>query len=269
MDNDAPDQDIDRRAISKMAFSWCGSKSQDLEQILPRLPHDKGWGDVFGGSGIVTLARQKCEFEVYNDNFSGVTDFYRCIRDKVMSRQLEELLQMYLHSREEWYRCHATWKDTLDPVERAAKWYYMNSYSHSGVGRTFGRQRCIDNSLSGTHLRKTLHFQSLHERFKNVLIENMDFRTFFKDYGHKNTVLYCDPPYLETQKTTYFGARFTEQDHIDLLECIFKCDSFVALSGHPNDLYEQYEWDSVHTWKHFSCNTEDGMERTERLWIKE
>lgn len=263
------ENEIDRRDISKMAFGWCGSKIADLEHILPRLPYRKGFVDMFGGSGVVTLGRAPSKFEVYNDNFSGVTDFFRCIREKELSVKLEELLQTYFHSREEWYRCHSTWKDTIDPVERAAKWYYMNSYSHSAVGRTLGRQKNTHNGLSGVHFTKTLHFRTLHERFKRVFIENLDFRTMFRDYSHPETVIYCDPPYLETDKTNYFGSKFDEGDHKDLLECIFKSNSFVALSGHPNKLYETYNWSARYEWKHFSVHTEDGQERTEVLWIKE
>lgn len=260
---------IDRRELSKFAFGWCGNKSLDLKFILPHLPYRKGWVDMFGGSGIVTAARAVSKFEVYNDNFSGVTDFFRCIREQQLYPKLVELLNTYLHSREEWYRCFSTWKDTQDVVERAAKWYYMNYYSHSAVGRTLGRQKNSRNTLSGTHLSKTMHFRTLHERFKGVFIENLDFRTMFKDYSHPETIIYCDPPYLETDKTNYFGSKFDEGDHKDLLACIFNSSSYVAVSGHPNKLYEKYPWTYRHEWKHFSVHTEDGQERTEVLWIKE
>lgn len=260
------DHEVYRRSITKYAFGWCGSKSQDLDHILPYLPYYNGWVDVFGGSGIVTLARAKSKFEVYNDSFSGVTDFYRCIRDKTLSKKLEDTLQLYLHSREEWYRCHETWKDTQDIIERAAKWYYMNFYSHSYVGRTFGRQT---EKQMRNHLTKLEGFPTIHERFKNVLIENMDFRTIFRDYAHHDTVMYCDPPYLDTDKTTYWGTWFTEADHKELLQLIFNCNSFVALSGHDNPLYNLYPWDNKISWKHFSIHTQNGQERTENLWIKE
>lgn len=263
------DHVIDRRAITKYSIPWCGNKSMDAEYILPRLPYYKGWVDVFGGSGFMTLARAKSDFEVYNDSFSGVTDFYRCMRDPKLHDQVRDKLELYLHSREEWYRCYTTWENVEDIVERATMWYYMNYYSHSAVGRTYGRQKSVKNALSGTHLTKTLHFRTMHERMKNVHIENMDFRTVFKDYAHIETVFYLDPPYMNTDKTNYFKTPFSTGDHKDMLELIFSSPGFMAVSGHPNDLYETYPWSARHEWKHFSVHTEDGQERTEVLWIKE
>ncbi len=263
------DHIIDRRAISKYSIPWCGNKSMDAEHILPEIPYLDGWGDVFGGSGYMTLARAKVAFEVYNDNFSGVTDFYRCMRDDVLHDKVRAKLELYLHSREEWYRCFTEWKNKDDIVERASMWYYMNFYSHSAVGRTFGRQRGDKNSLSGTHLSKTPHFRFMHERMRPVLIENMDFRTFIKDYCRKNMAMYLDPPYMNTDKTKYFHAEFTEGDHKDMLELVFNSPGFYAVSGHANELYEKYSWDRRKEWKHFSVHTEDGQERTEVLWIKD
>ena len=161
----------------------------------------------------------------------------------------------------------------------------MIIYSFAKRGDAFGRSVYTVNATSGLHFTKTLTFMTLHERLKNVMIENLDFRQVFKDYSHPDTVFYCDPPYLNTLRTNYFGNAFNRKDHEDLLECIFKSQSFVALSGHENDLYDAYPWDNKFTWEQYrsiKCvddsegeedadlkNKRDVAHKTEVLWIKE
>jgi len=270
-----------KREIVKSPFGWAGGKSKCLDKILPHLPYYKGFCEPFCGSAAVTLARTKSPLEILNDRYSGITDFYRCLRDSSKCNEMIELLNLFIHSREEWYNCYENWEKQKDPVVRAAMWYYMIMYSFAKRGDAFGRSTYVINVTSGLHLRKSLGFRQVHERISAALIENLDFRQIFKDFSHPETVFYCDPPYMETSHHSYFGNFFKEKDHIDLLECAFKSSSFVAISNHKNELYDFYEWDRKIEWEQYrpvnkpdledltELRERDTVHRTEVLYIKE
>lgn len=271
----------DKREIVKAAFGWAGGKTSCLEKILPHLPYYSGFVEPFGGSMAILLARTKSKLEVYNDRYGGVVDFYRCIRNRDTCQQLVEMLDTFIHSREEWYYAKDHWEKTKDPIYRAALWYFMITYSFAKRGDAFGRSTYLQNVTSGLHFTKSLTFMKIHERIREVLIENLDFREIFKDFSHPESVIYCDPPYLETSHTAYFGNYFSIRDHIDLLECAFKSTSFVAVSNHKNELYESYSWDKKIVWSQYRSvkrpDLQDQSELRERetvykdecLYIKE
>lgn len=268
-----------KRKMIKMPFGWGGGKVKTVQRILEYLPYHNGFIDVFGGSGVVGFTRVPSELEVYNDRYGGVVDFYRCLRNKDLYPQMVDYIKCMPYSREEWYNCYDTWSNILDPIERAAKWYYSLVYSFGKQGTAFGHSVSGPNATKNAHIRGTDTFQAIHERIQNYIIENADFRTIFEMYGKTDdNIFYCDPPYLNQQSSkAYFGEAFTKTDHIDLLKETFRTNCFVAISGHESFEYDRYPWDNIVKWEQTRClnhGDEKGGEngtvtRTEVLYIKE
>lgn len=239
-------RDITREAIEKAPFGWHGGKYRSVPHLMQHLPHRRRYVEVFGGSGVTLINRIPSEIEVFNDRFSGVTDFYIVLKDEKLLDRLEETLDLMLTSREMFNFCRDTWDGTNDIVERAARWYYMIVLSFGGQGRNYGR---------GLNQTKTVFsrfelLRKVHNRIRNVQIENQSWETLLPDWDSKDTVFYCDPPYLpETITTKGYKHNMERADHIHLLDQVFKMEGFVAVSGYENDLYRAYPWDDVVTWK--------------------
>jgi DNA adenine methylase len=227
--------------------------------------------------------RRPSKLEIFNDRHAGIVSFYRCVRDKKLCDQLVERLSLTVHSREEFTWCRDTWEsyDLNDDVERAARWYYMQVYSFGGAGRQFGREL---RSVTGTSFAGRIHaclplFQDIHERFRHVQIECLDWRLILRDYGNGPAIVYLDPPYYG--KNVYPHS-MTKADHVELCQRIFDCSGFVALSGYDNEVYNAFPWDRKESWSaHVSVSgkavntdtsgyTELGSSNAvECLWIKE
>jgi DNA adenine methylase len=249
-DLDDSSDKISADTIVKAPFGWPGGKSRSIKHIIPLLPYKDVWCDHFGGSGTVTLARRPCKLEIYNDRFSGLTDLYRCIQDPVKLQLLVDRLEHTIHSKETFLDAKSTWKNFTDPVERAAKFYEMVVYSFGKLGRNWGRARVPTGRVSGI-LRDALpNFYNIHERFKYVQIENVDFRKCMKDYDSDVTVHYCDPDYVDTSAGVYAHGMSVD-DHKDLLRLIFEMKGFVAVSGLANPLYDGFKWDDRRTWNSY------------------
>lgn len=245
------------REIIRAPFCWPGGKMKTQHMIHPHLPLRKAYGEPFGGAMSVMLGRKPSKLEVYNDRYGGVTDFYRCLQNQENKEKLKERLYYTIHSREEFYFCAETWENVEDLVERAARWFYSVRYSFGGKGKTFGRAVGIQNPLSGSVSTAIDGFDEVHKRILKVQIENRDFRDIMKDFDHHEMVWYCDPPYFGAT-STHYKHEFTVKDHRDLLELIHTRKGFVALSGYPNSIYNEYPWDNVITWKQF-CSAEGAV----------
>jgi DNA adenine methylase len=247
LDNDTADNEI-REDYVRAPFGYPGSKAKAIKNIVPHLPYTDMYCEPFGGTGSVWLARNAVKLEIFNDRYSGVTSFYRVLRDKPLKEKLEERLQFLIHSREEFIWSRSTWKNCDDLVERAARWYYTVRNSFGSQSLYFGRSK-NPKAVFASKLQNGLElFHPIHERIKNSQIENLDWRVCFNDYNRPECVWYLDPPYYQATKGMY-ECEFTDSEHIELLDRIQDLLGFVAISTYPNELYEKYDWDKRVIWE--------------------
>lgn len=238
-----------RETYLSPAFGYPGSKAKAIRNILPHLPYTSMYCEPFGGSGAILLARRPSRLEVFNDRFSGVTSFYRALRDR--KEELIERLSVLIHSREEFIWSQRTWKDCGDIVERAARWYYCVRNSFGSQGLYFGRSK-NPKALFANKLHTNLNlFHTIHERIKNVQIENLTWQHCFTDYDHDDCVWYLDPPYYKATKGMY-ECELPDEEHVELLERAWNLKGFVAVSGYANDLYSRFPWSYIYTWEQAS-----------------
>lgn len=221
-----------RTAYERAPFGMPGGKTNSLKYILPHLPVRNKWIDHFGGSGVISWNYPDVDIMVYNDRYSGVVAFYRCLQSRRYTELLERL--EYLTpplSREEWIHCRANWCHETDDVERAAKWFYMIKNSVIGKGQSFARST---NSKPPITLPNALKlFEPLHYKLQHFQIENLDWRTCVRDYDSDGCVHYFDPPYVATDSGIY-AHKWSRLDLRELLKTISNIRGFAALSGYPD-----------------------------------
>jgi DNA adenine methylase len=270
--------------VLRAPFGYPGGKTRSVDNIVKHLPYRKIYIEPFGGSGAVLLARQPVDLEVFNDRYAGVVAFYRCLRHPEKYKSLIELLDLTVHSREDFIDAKQTWCEETDDVIRAAKWYYMVNYSFGSLCRNFGRSTSPIGQMAGKVRNKLKYFSHIHSRLKNVQIENQNWLDCIRDYDSFDTVFYIDPPYIDAHQGTY-EHEMSHNDHRHLIETVFSLKGFVALSGYSNPLYENNPWDHQYSWEAFvsmeSCAFTEGNRKEcrqlltkrakiqEVLWIKE
>jgi DNA adenine methylase len=235
--------------ILKAPFAWPGGKSRSVDKILPYLPYEGSYIEVFGGSGIVLLNRKPSKIEVFNDRNSGVIDFYRVLRNPQQYQELCRLVELSLHSKEEFLHCKATYEREENSVVRAYKWYYSVMCSFGRLGRNWGRAVKPPSSFSTQYKDKLEIFPDIHRRLRGVQIDNADFRSMFKSYDNPTAVFYCDPPYVDANRGTY-KHEMTSGDFADLAGCIKHAKGFVALSSYENPFWDDLNcWDNKIKWE--------------------
>ena len=266
--------DDNRTHYIRSPLHYPGCKDSSLDHILSYLPYMNTFCDVFAGSGSMTLGRRSSPLEVFNDRDSGITSFFRCFLNRDTTDQLIEHIKLIPHGRELFYYVRDNWAKQNDDVIRAAMFYSMIQQSFGGKGAHFGRViKGKSDIWRKVHAGLDL-FPMIHERFKKIQIENLDWRIMLKDFDSYETVFYLDPPYLGLQP---YRHTMTKADHVLMCETIFNLKGFVALSGYDdNDVYDRFPWDAKHSFtiKDNMARVDDSSksvreQRQEHLWIKE
>jgi len=264
---------LDKRTkIIKAPFGIPGGKNRSVHQIVPHLPIRSKWVDVFGGSGVVTWNYPLARLNVFNDAYSGITDFYKCIQDyDQMNLLIEKLQQMPPLSREMFQINRDTWCTETDAVTRAAKWFYMVTCSVVNKRVAFARVR---EGIAPIKLPGALKlFEPVHLVLQNVQIENLDWRQCIIDFDSPDAVFYFDPPYVDSDQGTY-EKKFTRDDLKELLERTHFMKGFVALSHYDDvDINCQSYWRDKYSWEVVATSDTGNQSKKERkrecLWIKE
>lgn len=275
------DSELTRENILKAPFPFPGGKQGCIPIITPHLPYTDYYREPFGGSGCILLARNKVKNEYFNDKFSGVTDFYHCVKDRNLCEKLLEWLHFTPFSREEFIRCRDGWKNIKDPVERAARWYVQVLMSFQAYGRHFGRSKQANAQFAMKLPHQLKSFWPVHYRLQGVYIENQCWRQMVRDLDHPKAVWYLDPPYIGC--ADMYEHKMSIPDHIEMCDRIFELDGYVALSGYDNEIYNRYPWSFKLHWEvRITSNASIGTEsnnrqgseslahetRTECLWVK-
>lgn len=241
--------------IIKAPFGYPGAKSRSVKELLPHLPYKKAFIDVCGGTGAVLFGRKPSDLEVFNERHSGITAFYRCLRDITKYHALVERLHMVPScSREEFQWARDSWEEQHHTdVERAARWYYSAVHSFNQKGWHFGRV-VQGRSQAEKYKNNFSLFPAIHARLEGVQIENLDWRIILNDYkrGGRNVIWYIDPPYWNTGGN--YLHEWEKKDHTELCERILDLNGgYVILSGydapdHPYNL-SRVPWTYKYSWE--------------------
>ena len=260
-----------------IAFGWYGGKFSHLDWLLPQLPVCFHYCEPFAGSGAVLLNRAPSPVETYNDIDGEVVNFFKVLREE--KDALIEQIALTPFSREEFgIACE------LDPyqkcLERARRFYIRARQVRTGLAQTasIGRwANCKNTSRSGMSgvisrwLGGVEQLDYIAERLLRVQIENRPAIDVIKLYDSKETLFYCDPPYIHATRgdTKSYGFEMTNDDHKELSEVLNSIEGLVAVSNYEcelmDELYPSNKWTKIFSPEKTIHSTKDV--RQEVLWV--
>jgi DNA adenine methylase len=249
-----------------------GSKWSSAEWIISHFPdryEDYTYLSPFFGSGADLFRKKPSRLETVNDLDGDVTNLFRIIRDR--PDELAHVVFFTPHSREEYYASYDS--GGADDLERA-RMFLVRTWQAIGAkssDRTGWR--------SVIQYEKAPHKAAIHQwnevsdkimvvtdRLRGIQIENQHAVRLLERYRHQDVLVYCDPPYLlSTRSSRIYKHEMTDGDHVELLETLKLHPGPVIISGYAHSLYD----DTLKGWKREEKQfyAESKRPRIEVIWI--
>ncbi|MDR1004603.1 MAG: DNA adenine methylase [Prevotellaceae bacterium] len=266
-----------KRPKKLIAFGWYGGKFSHLDWLLPQLPKCFHYCEPFAGSGAVLINREPSPVETYNDIDGEVVNFFKVLREE--KNALIEQIALTPFSREEFGQACQLDPD-LTPLERARRFYIRARQVRTGLAQTatIGRwANCKNTSRSGMSgvvsrwLGGVEQLDFIAERLLRVQIENRPAIDVIKLYDSKNTLFYCDPPYIHETRgdSNAYGYEMDDVAHAQLAKVLNEAEGLVAISNYEcplmDKLYPAPQWTKIYSPQKTIHSTKDV--RQEVLWV--
>ena len=260
-----------------IAFGWYGGKFSHLDWLLPQLPNCIHYCEPFAGSGAVLLNKMPSPVETYNDIDGEVVNFFKVLREE--KDVLIEQIALTPFSREE-FGVACELNPDLTNLERARRFYIRARQVRTGLAQTatIGRwANCKNTSRAGMSgvisrwLGGVEQLEYIAERFLRVQIENRPAIDVIKLYDSKDTLFYCDPPYIHETRgdTKAYGYEMDNAAHRALAQTLNAIAGLVAISNYEcelmEELYPSGKWKKVYSPEKTIHSTKDV--RQEILWV--
>lgn len=221
---------------------YMGGKTFAANWIVSKFPPHRCFVDVFGGGASIIFAKKPSLVEIYNDIWSDMVNLFLILRNK--PKELQSYLKYTPISHELYneYREKFSSGKYKDEVERAAITFFLLRCSMNG-NISSGWHMC--NCRNHAHSIKvaTDNLIDFAERFRRIIIENLDFRECIKKYDSNKTLFYCDPPYLRLKHYKY---SFKYRDHRDLAKVLNNIQGKAIISYYPDvaipRFYQENKW---------------------------
>lgn len=250
--------------------------------IVSLLPPHRLYVEPFAGSAAVLLAKAPSKHEVLNDRDGNVVAFYRAMREH--PDELRTALALTPYSRDEYEAC-ADLGPHLPLVEWARRFVVRTSQSINAAGSAgspgWALSTTRNQSRPGTFAGAVDRLDVVAERLRRVYIENRDAVEVIERHGrYSDAVIYADPPYLRSTRTSAVGSSAYRVDahspaeHVRFLAALNASAATVVLSGYSSELYR----DQLKGWTEVpvligkpSANRAGTAQSSgaEVLWIKE
>ena len=265
-------------------FPWIGSKARQRNAIYSLIKDVKrrGFVELFGGSGVITLGKPPEPDEIYNDTNRLLTSFFKTLRDKAKAEDLKRLCDLTPQSRDLFEELRSLAKAYLsgesakikeikaaanltsvsDDVAAAYAIFYCQSFANGGpylgaFGFGYGRE------LVETYRNKTDRLGDYCARFAKVVVENLDWRRALKKYDREGVLIYADPPY-ECATADAYETGWSSEETAELVDALSKAQGKVVLSCYDGPAFQRLRQAGFSV-KHYHALTTCGAEHQPRI----
>lgn len=250
---------------AKPFVKWAGGKRQIVNILLSNVPKSfNRYFEPFVGGGAL-LFELKPKKAVISDINEELINAYRVIKGNV--DELIESLKKHKNSADYYYSIRAINPKTLNPVERASRFIYLNKTCFNGLYRENSKGEF--NVPFGKYKNPKICDEE-NLRAVSQFLNSIDIEIFNSDYKETceltqpGDFIYFDPPYYPVSKTSSFtkynSKDFSEEDQIELSQIFKELDKkgcYVMLSNSDTEfirkLYEGYRIQVINTNRFINC----------------
>lgn len=224
----------------KPFLKWAGNKYRIIERIKAVLPPGKRLIEPFVGSGAVFLNTEYPSYLLADAN-ADLINLYQQLQAEEQ-RFIDHCRSFFVpenNQAERFYEFRQQFNNTVDPVEKAALFVYLNRHCYNGLCRYNAKGRF--NVPFGRYARP--YFPQIE---MNLFWQRARTATFLVSHfvdileqAEPGDVVYCDPPYVPLSKTSSFTSyskhRFGMKEQemlVRLAKSLAQRGIVVAISNH-------------------------------------
>jgi DNA adenine methylase len=262
---------------AKPFLKWAGGKTRllpVLRTFLARQTFRRYYEPFLGGAALFFDTAPKTS--VLNDRNPELIFCYQVVRD--YPAELLSILKPMPVSETEFYRIRSLNPESLEPVERAARFIYLNKTCYNGLYRV--NKKGQFNTPYGRNNQASLADEdNLHRAsrmLRNARLMSEDYSSVVKE-AEKDDFVYLDPPYLPVGKYSdfkrYTKETFFENDHRKLADAFRElsdkgCLVLLSNSFHEKiaNLYSGFYQEVVEMPRFINCKGE-GRGRVRELLV--
>lgn len=223
-------------------IAYLGGKYDQAPWIVSKFPRDYrkyAYTEPFCGSISVFLYKEASRVEVLNDRNKDVINFWDIVQSE--GARLAQEADKLIYARDQYNNWADDWhkgQRPADPFEQALRFFYISRSSFAAkMCSKAGWAFSIRKNSASTYRSAVEEIYWVQERLKNVQLETKDFREVIKAADYPDTVIYCDPPYVGTEK--YYTEEFGENDHRDLAGLLTSCEAKVLISYYEHEFVRE------------------------------
>ncbi len=221
----------------KTPITYYGGKQTLLKHLLPLIPPHKLYCEPFFGGGAMFFAKPKSEVEIINDVNGEVVNFFKVVKTKFSELQKE--IQGSPHSRELFKRAKAIYDfpDMFTDVQRAWAFWILTNQGFAGMIGSWGFGKTASKEKAVATKRDTFT-KDYADRLRTVQVEHNDALKVIDRCNDKQSFIYCDPPYINSDQGHYEG--YSSSEYEELLKRLAKFKGKFLLSSYPSTLLSKY-----------------------------
>jgi DNA adenine methylase len=230
-----------KRGAINSPFRYAGGKFYARKLILQDVPHHECYIEPMCGGASIFFAKEKAKTNILNDIDPELINCLIHIRD--CPDKIADFLKNMPASKEK----HSFFKNEFKPkndLERAARWFYLNRTSYSGI---MNMKNCFwgygdKYSMRPENWRR--HLLATSNKLKGVQLFNKDFQEIIEN-APDGAFIFLDPPYFSRDQDKFYTFSFTKEDHIRLMQLLKKHAhriKFLLTYDDDPEIRKMYSW---------------------------
>lgn len=227
-----------------MVIKRVGGKSKIAEWIKTYLPSCRVFVDVFGGSGSIldSMISSRNTRLIFNDLDDKIYTFFYILRS--YGHDFAHLVNLTPYSRKMFDEAMDIFNDddkfnSLELIDKAMVFLIVNRQS-------FGAKMLPPWSITRdgevnyeTWGKLPRYILNCHNRWKNVFLENLDYKTLIPKWDGPQTTFYLDPPYEGVESDYYEVNKDTGFNHHEMFDILQTIEGSYAVSYYGGDTEDE------------------------------
>ena len=222
-------------------FRYAGGKYYARKLIVEHIKSHASYYEPFAGGASIFFAKSKVAKNVLNDIDDKLMLVYKIIRDS--PNDLIEFLRPYPATKD----LHTYFKNKFKPandLEIAARWYYLNRTSYSGIMNMTNCYWGYGDKYSMQPKNWPTAIYSASRKLQGVELLNQDFEEVINN-AEDGALLFVDPPYFNADQDKFYPNAFTKKCHLRLCDVLRRNSQRLKLFityDNCNEIKEMYAW---------------------------